>query len=113
MDRLFLLRCHSESTKRKGLITDYWIYKKGSNLPITLMGLFNGHDLQDRNVLAIILDEQRIPARNMHPVTTVIQLLKIASRGPGPVQPGDMIPNDPPILFRKDLQKFYCIRLDE
>jgi len=99
--------------EKKGLIIDYWIYKKGLNLPITLMGLFNGHDLQNRNVLAIILDEQRIPARNMHPVPTIIQLLKIASRGPGPVQSGDMVPNDPPILLRKDLQKFYCIRLDE
>ena len=63
------------------------------------MGLLKTHDPQDRCFVTVMLEEHCIPAGNMHTITTVIQLFKIAVRRPRPLKTGDVLSHDSTIFF--------------
>ena len=63
------------------------------------MGLFNRHDAKNSSLVAVVLDKQSISPGNMEPVTTTIQLFKIAIRWPLPFETGNMVTDNAAILF--------------
>lgn len=66
---------------------------------VPLVGLLDGHDPQDSSIVTVMFDEHSELARDMHTVTTAIQLFKIAVRRPHSFEMGNVLTYNPAILF--------------
>jgi hypothetical protein len=72
---------------------------RGSNPPVPLVSLLDRCDLQNRSIVTIVFKKHGVPARDMHTIPAIIQLFKIANRGPTTLKTKNVLANNPPILF--------------
>jgi len=76
------------------------------DLPVPFVGLADGHDPQDRCLIPVMFDEERVAPGDMQTVPAAVQFFKIATGGPFPIEPGDMLPHDTAIFLRQVPQEF-------